>query len=126
MTEYADRIRHQFAHIKVLPLEELARLPEAEQFDSGIYFLWGGTELLYIGKSRNLLDRQQRLRQAQRCSPLYQASHKAVPFDRYTVLVLEKGQFAEPGLDTKLRLYERAYINAYEPPYNVDRASGLT
>ena len=126
MIEYADRIKHQFAHIEILPLEDLAKLPEAEQFDSGIYFLWNGDKLVYIGKSRNLLDRLQRLQQAQRCSPLYQASHKAVPHDRHTALVLEKGQFAEPCLDEKLRLYERAYINAYEPPYNFDRASGLT
>jgi hypothetical protein len=126
MIEYADRIKHQFAHIEILPLGDLAKLPEAEQFDSGIYFLWGADELLYIGKSRNIPDRLLRLTQARRGSPLYQASHKAVPFDRHTALVLEKGQFAEPGLDAKLRLHERAYINAYEPPYNVDRASGLT
>lgn len=126
MNEWADRISDQWEHIEILPLEKLAQLPEAEEFDSGIYFLWGGAELLYIGKSRNLPDRLLRLTQARRCSPLYQASHKAVPFDRHTALVLEKGQFAEPSLDTKLRLHERAYINAYRPPYNIDRASGLT
>jgi hypothetical protein len=123
---YADRIRDQYAHVPILTLDELRALPEAEQFDSGIYFLWNGPDLMYIGRSRNILDRQQRLTQAKRCSPLYQASHKAVPHDRHTALVLEKGMFAQPGLDTKLRLYERAYINAYLPPYNIDRASGLT
>lgn len=123
---YAERIKDQWADIQILPLDELAKLPEAEEFDAGIYFLWNGSQLMYIGKSRNILDRQQRLGQALRCSPLYQASHKAVPHDRHTALVIEKGQFAQPGLDAKLRLYERAYINAYQPPYNIDRASGLT
>lgn len=126
MNIYADRISDEWADIPILSLEELAKLPASEQFDSGIYFLWGGSELLYIGKSRNIPDRIQRLTQARRGSPLYQASHKAVPFDRHTALVLEKGQFAEPGLDPKLQAHERAYINAYLPPYNIDRASGLT
>lgn len=126
MSEYADRIAHEFAHIQILTIEELRALPPAEQYDSGIYFLWNGPDLMYIGRSRNILDRQQRLTQAKRGSALYQASHKAVPHDRHTALVLEKGMFAESGLDTKLRLYERAYINAYLPPYNIDRASGLT
>jgi hypothetical protein len=126
MDELADRISDQWAHIPILPTEDLAKLPEAEEFDSGIYFLWGGAELLYVGKSRNIPDRIQRLTQARRASPFYRASHKAVPFDRHTALVLEKGQFAEPGLDAKLQAHERAYINAYLPPYNIDRASGLT
>lgn len=126
MTELADRISHQWAGIEILPLEQLRALPEADEFDSGIYFLWRGDELLYIGKSRTITDRIQRLTQARRGSPLYRSTHKAVPFDRHTALVLEKGQFAEPGLDTKLQLHERAYINAYRPPYNIDRASGLT
>lgn len=129
MTELADRLAHTWAHIEIKPIEELRALPEAEQYDSGIYFLWGGhegTELLYIGKSRTILDRIQRLTQARRAGALYASTHKAVPFDRHTALVLEKGMFAAPDLDTKLRLHERAYINAYEPPYNIDRASGLT
>lgn len=123
---YAENIKDQWAHIPILPLEELRKLPEAVQFDSGIYFLWSGDDLLYIGRSRNILDRQQRLTQARRGGALYQSTHKAVPFDRYTALVLSKGMEVEPGLDTKLRLHERAYINAYQPPYNIDMASGLT
>lgn len=124
--EYAERIKDQWAHIPILPLEELATLPAAEQYDSGVYFLWRGAELLYIGRSKIILDRIQRLTQAKRGSPLYASTHKAVPFDRYTALVLAKGMEVEPGLDTKLRLHERAYINAYQPPYNIDMASGLT
>jgi hypothetical protein len=123
---YADRISDQYSHIPILPLADLAKLPEAEEFDSGVYFLWQGSQLVYVGKSRNILDRRQRMTQVNRCHPLYTASYTAVPHDRYTALVLEKGQFAEPGLDAKLRAYERAYINAYQPLYNVDRASGLT
>lgn len=126
MEIYADRIKDQWKDVPILPLEELRKLPEAEQYDSGIYFLWGGDELLYIGKSRTILDRIQRLTQARRAGVLYAASHKNVPFDRYTALVLETGMFASPELDAKLRLHERAYINAYQPPYNIDRASGLT
>lgn len=123
---FADNIKDQWAHIAILPIEELRKLPKAEMFDSGIYFLWRGDELLYIGKSRNIRDRQIRLVQARRCSPLYQASHKAVPFDRYTALVLDSSPIKEPGLDENLQLHERAYINAYAPPYNHDFASGLT
>lgn len=126
MTELADRIAHTWAHIEIKPLEELRALPEATTYDSGVYFLWGGDELLYIGKSRNVLDRIQRLTQARNCSPLYASTHKAVPFDRHTVLVLSAGMYIEPGLDKQLQVHERAYINHYRPPYNIDRASGLT
>lgn len=123
---YADRIREKYAHVPILPLEELAKLPEAEEFDSGIYFLWQGPRLVYVGKSKNILDRRVRMTQVNRCHVLYRSTFTAVPHDRYTALVLEKGQFVQPGLDAKLRAYERAYINAYQPEYNEDRASGLT
>lgn len=127
MTELADRIAHTWAHIPIKPLEELRALPEAEEYQAGIYFLWDGDELLYIGRSRNLPDRIQRLTQTRRCSPLYEnAAHKAVPFDRHTALVLAEGMYVEPGLDGLLQTHERAYINHYLPPYNIDRASGRT
>jgi len=123
---YPDNIKHTYAHIKILTLEELRVLPECQDYDCGIYFLWGGPELLYIGKSRNVPDRIQRLTQAKRCSPFYQASHKAVPFDRHTVLVLANSPIRDEKMELPLQLHERAYIDAYRPPYNFDRASGLT
>lgn len=124
---YADRKRHTWAHIPIKPLEELRALPEAAEYDAGIYFLWGGDELLYIGKSRNVPDRILRLTQTRRCAPFYQAAHKAVPFDRHTTLVLRNtGGIRDHSLEEPLQLHERAYIDAYRPPYNFDRASGLT
>jgi|SRR5579859_1780805 len=123
---YPDNIKHTYAHIKILTLEELRALPECKDYDRGIYFLWRGPELLYIGKSRNVPDRIQRLTQAKRCSPFYQASHKAVPFDRHTVLVLSNSPIRDETIELPLQLHERAYIDAYRAPYNFDRASGLT
>jgi len=46
------------AHIPILGLDELRVLPTPQDFDSGIYFLWAGDHLLYIGKSRNLRERE--------------------------------------------------------------------
>jgi hypothetical protein len=127
MSEYADRIAHTWAHVPIRPLEELRVLPEAGEYQAGIYFLWRGDELLYIGRSRNLPDRIQRLTQTRRCSPLYEhPAHKAVPFERHTALVLSESMYVEPGLDKMLQDHERAYINKYRPPYNIDRASGRT
>lgn len=54
---WAEKQRRRLAHIPILPLEELRKLPQAVDFDAGIYFLWTGDELVYVGKSRNIPDR---------------------------------------------------------------------
>lgn len=117
----------EVAHIPILGLADLRALPEAKDYESGIYFLWAGDTLLYIGKSRNLSTRAYEQRTLRRYAP-FQAGDRAkpIPFDRMTCLVLETGVECSPELDFNLRAYERAYIAAYEPPYNEDHMLGQT
>lgn len=126
MNTWAEQMRKQYAHIKVLPLEDLAKLPEAEEFDAGLYFLWEGDKLVYIGKSRNIPERRLRQAHINRNHAGYTARHKVIPHDRYTALVLEKGQFASRGLDALLQEHERAYLGHYMPPYNHPGQNGGT
>jgi hypothetical protein len=126
MKSWAEQAREEFAHIPILPLDALAKLPEAEEFDSGIYFLWQGPTLIYIGKSRNIPDRLVRLIQTNRFHTLRNSRCKPVPHDRYTALVLEKGMFCSDGLDKMLWEHERAYIAHYLPPYNHPDHNGGT
>ena len=116
------------AHIPILGLAELRALPGPAQFDSGIYFLWEGDRLLYIGKSRNLCTREYYQSRLKRYAP-FQTSERAkpIPYDRMTCLVLENGIECSRELDMNLRNYERAYIAAYETPYNEDyQMNGFT
>lgn len=118
----------EVAHIPVLSLDQMRALPGPAEFDSGIYFLWAGEHLLYIGKSRNLCTRQYYQSCLKRYAP-FQTSERAkpIPYDRMTCLVLENGIECSRELDTNLRDYERAYIASYETPYNEDyQQNGFT
>jgi hypothetical protein len=123
---WAKQTREQFSDVPILPLEELAKLPQAEEFDAGVYFLWQGPNLIYIGKSRNIPDRLQRQSQVNRFGLLRNSRCKIIPHDRHTALVLEKGQFASPGLDAILWKNERAYIAHYLPAFNNPDSNGGT
>lgn len=115
------------AHIPIMGLAKLRALPEAQDYDSGIYFLWANTTLLYIGKSRNLSRRAYEQRTLKRYAPFQIGERsKPIPYDLMTCLVLENDPVCSPGLDLKLQAYERAYIAAYEPPYNEDEWLGTT
>jgi hypothetical protein len=123
-----EQARAECAHIQVLSLDAMRALPGAQEYDSGIYFLWEGERLLYIGKSRNLSVREYYQSRLRRYAP-FQTSDRAkpVPYDRMTCLVLESGIECSRELDTNLRNYERAYIAAYETPYNEDyQQNGFT
>ena len=119
MSKWAEKTEQQLGHIPILSLDELFELPqEPEEFESGIYFLWRDKSLFYIGKSRNLPERKLRQFHVNRYGALYTDRHQQLPYNRYTYLSLEKGQFAEPGLDKKLHEYERAYIAHYRTYFN--------
>lgn len=128
MSEWAARMRRELAHIPLLSLEELRCLPEAEEFDGGIYFLWLNEELVYIGKSKDISDRIVRQVQFNRHQGLLAGKSAHIPFDRHTALVLERGPIREHAgrMDGLLQNYERAYIAHYEPRCNHLTDSGTT
>lgn len=126
-TEWSIRTRERLKHIPVLPLDELRTLPGPQEFDSGVYFLWAGDELMYIGKSRELLGRHVYQMQVNRNHPFNQSTTaKYIPHDRMTCLVIESGMICQPGLDGRLLNLERVYIATYEPPYNLGYINGFT
>jgi hypothetical protein len=114
-------MRIQSAGVEVLPLEALRNLPEAGEIDSGIYFLWLGDELRYVGKSENVRNRYAAQLQTNRFHSVRGSYRlRPIPCDRHTCLVLHSEPFIEnrPELERTLQRYERAYIAHYEPPDN--------
>lgn len=112
-------MRRECAHVPVLSLEELKALPEAEEYDAGIYFLWLNDELQYIGKSDHICERLALQDYANKFAKLRASKWpKPIPYDRHTALVLDRGMYRKDGLKDQLRDYERAYIANYTPPMN--------
>lgn len=126
MSEWTERMRRDLAHIPILPLEALRKLPEATPFDAGVYFLWEADELVYVGKSRHIMDRLARQSQINRYGPLRLSRAQMLPKGRTTALVLGKGPVLERTIDADLEDYERAYIATYEPPMNCVVQNGGT
>lgn len=107
------------AKYPVLSLDELRELPEAEEYDGGVYFLWLNDELQYIGKSYHVLERLGYQQSVNRYAPFQNGvSQIAIPFDRHTCIVLEKGFVKQPRTAGLLQDYERLYIGTYETPFN--------
>lgn len=116
---WVEKMREEYAHIPIIPLEELKKLPAAGPYDSGIYFLWLNDELRYIGKSKNISSRLVLQDYANKFARLRTSLYpKPVPYDRHTCLVLDVGPFIRDGLAEDLRAHERAYIAHYTPPMN--------
>ena len=120
MNNWLERITQESAHVPILPLEDLAKLPSvAGDYDAGVYFLWKDGTLQYIGKSRNIPDRINRhiryLGHGRMTLVKYQ---EAVPFDRYTCIVVANSMFKTPEIDRQLTEIERAYIVAYPTEFN--------
>jgi hypothetical protein len=85
---------------RVLPLDQLRGLPRAtsDNGEGGVYFLWFGPELIYIGKGVRVGDRIHRHRK-----------DGVRPFTHATYL---------PGPDQLIRDFESDYVQRYHPPFN--------
>lgn len=122
-----NRWATECAHIPVLSIDEIQKLPEPQEYDAGIYFLWKEGGLTYIGKSKHICERLYHQALMNQNIRFYVGKRaKAVPFDKVTALVLETGQFCSPRLDGLLMQHERAYIAAYQPAFNQDTQNGFT
>jgi hypothetical protein len=122
-----DKWKRIYAHVAIKTLDELHALPEAQEFDSGVYFLWRGSDLLYIGKSRGLQGRQCYQDTVNKNFAFHQSSTaKLIPYDRMTCLVLFNGPVKPWTLDGELEAHERAYIAEYRPGFNMDMQAGFS
>lgn len=102
--------------VPVKGIEELRELPESGDMDGGIYFLWLGSDLQYIGKSRQICNRIVQHEQA-----AFWRRGKQIKFDRHTCIVVHSGRIVHdvPALNRSLTNLERAYVALYQPPHNV-------
>jgi len=121
--EIVARLR---ATYPVLTLDELRALPEAEEYDGGVYFLWRANDLQYIGRSSHILDRLTWQSTVNRMDTLMTSRHVAIPFDRHTCIVLERGYLKQPRTELLMKDYERLYIGTYPTPYNDPSFLGYT
>lgn len=106
------------SEVQMLSLQEIGSLPSAD--GKGIYFLWRGKDLLYIGKSECISRRIRHHHYAWRFGSRSKGYDKEIPFDRFTSLVLSESPIPSEQIAASLRLHERAYIAEYQPPYNHD------
>jgi len=114
---WVDHMKRENAAINVLTLDELRSLPEQSNA-GGIYFLWKGSQLQYIGKSGQIWQRLNSHYWALTFGWASTSKRKQIPHDRATCLDVVSGWCRPPDMDEKLRPLERAYIAHYQPPYN--------
>lgn len=100
----------------MLTLEEIRALPEPQPLEGGVYFLWLAGELVYVGRSRNVLWRLEIIRSNTRYAKVAFYS-MPMPFDRVTLLKLD---LAPEVFHYVAKDYEHAYIATLMPEYNAD------
>jgi len=95
---------------ELLPLRALRKLPaEPPAFGSGVYFLWRGNELLYVGQALNVRDRVTSHIRARRGFRIA----KKIPFDRCTFILCRQAQLI--ALEAKYILRHRPEFNELMP-----------
>ena len=113
------RVFHRSA---IFPLDRMRSLPSpmicvgAAHSRAGVYFLWFGPALLYVGQSRCVVSRiyqHEAARDGLRTG-------KVIPFDRVTFLDLTDCDWLSTEREREaLDVVELAYIRRYRPPYNI-------
>lgn len=112
--------------MSLLSLDELRTLPsDANDYESGLYFLWSGGVLQYVGKATILAYRLYRHQRAHKYQPVRSFSwEKRIPYDRYTCLVIDSSYELSDRLRAQLIELEAEYIAAYRPPFNTSSGGG--
>jgi hypothetical protein len=90
----------------ILPIEQLRALSrEPPTAGAGIYFLWSGESLIYVGRSVNICERLTNHDRARRGF----RTGKKIPFEWQTFFLWDHIQRED---------LEYAYVRAYRPLYN--------
>lgn len=90
--------------IATFTLDDARALPAEVESGSGVYFLWRGDELLYIGSGvKNVMDRVAEQVRHKRYGATNYNWHRSIPFDRYTVLACGRDE----ARDIELALLEK-------------------
>jgi hypothetical protein len=91
----------------LLPMDGLRNLPRKIPSEPGIYFMWRGPQLLYIGSSMD--DMEDRIYVHRRAQMGTRRGHRRYRFTHFTCM-----EHALVGLHD----LEYRYIQAYIPPFN--------
>jgi len=115
VTSFANHFEH--AHLTgfepgevpddLLSLDALRALPREAPPLGGVYFMWRGPQLLYIGSSME--DLAYRVFGHRRAQIGIRSGHIRYRFTHFTIMVLPL---------TKVQEMEYRYIQAYLPPHN--------
>lgn len=89
----------------LLPLDQL-RAAMMDERNSGVYFLWRGPQLVYIGRSVHVPNRAYQHAMA---GTILNPKGKVMPWTRVSAFSCSRDELAD---------VELAYILAYRPPYN--------
>lgn len=95
---------------------ETARALPSEAEGAGVYFLWRGDELLYLGSCvTNVMDRIAQQVRYKRYGRFTLDHWRRVPFDRYTVLACGKDEAREIELGLLEKFGRPEFNNAAMP-----------
>lgn len=109
--------------MKILTLNELRSLPNAESGCSGVYFLWLGDALQYIGQSMVIGTRIGQHYQNYRYGWTRSRPVAQINFDHQTMIELDTRNYFEDDEELKrlrkeMLETEAIYVNAYRTPFN--------
>lgn len=118
-----DDCHREATVFEVLTMEAIKALPGDEDA-RGVYFLWDGDTLQYIGQSMQIGNRVADHKRNYTFGIFRSQPTKRIKFDRFTCLAMDKRPFADAREIERLRnrmlLIERAYIEKYRPPFNTE------
>jgi hypothetical protein len=107
-----------------LSLEQLRDLTDAEAADgSGVYFLWRGDDLQYIGQSRCVGTRVYQHKVAFLYGKFWSRPVTRIQFDRATFILIDGPPYFDTPEESKafyrkLLQTEAVYVTLYRTPFN--------
>lgn len=106
---------------ELLSIDQLRTLPEDTEC-SGVYFLWNGPDLQYIGQSRSVGSRLQQHTWNYRYGHLRLHRPQRIKFDRCTVIVIDRRPYMSSEelehLAKRMLSLEAAYITKHPTRFN--------
>lgn len=118
-----DDCHREATVFEVLSVDQVKALPDTGDA-RGVYFLWDGDTLQYIGQSMEIGNRVTDHERNYIYGRLRSRPTKRIKFDRFTALSIDERPFANAREIERLRnrmlIMERAYIEKYRPPFNTE------
>lgn len=118
-----DACNMEATDFEVLSIDAIRSLPD-DQDGRGVYFLWDGDALQYIGQSMQIGNRINDHERAYNYGIWRSRPTKQIKFDKVTCLIFDRRPFASKHDINRLRhrllIRERAFIERYRPPFNTE------